>query len=192
MRSASRARDLARCPHCVSCRRCRLQPCVRVSPLLPCVSSAAMGVAAAIRIVCGHAGRRRCGCRLWPCVLSPSRVSSVAVGVAAAGCGCRRRHHLYRLRPWVLSPPPCKSLRPCALLLRAARIAAAAVMRRLVRSLGCPLNDDSQLRSRSFASKTRETYREKQRSSDISVRQVDLLTKSSLRLPLDRTVVYIQ
>ena len=127
MRSTSHARDLARRLHLVSCRRCHLRPCVHVSPLLPCVLSAAMGVAAAIHVVCGHASRRRCGCRLQPWVLSPSRVSSVAVGVAAAGCGCRRRRHPYRLRPCVLSPPPCKSLRPCALLLRATRITADAM-----------------------------------------------------------------
>ena len=84
-----------------------------------------MGVATTIRVVCGHAGRRCCGCQLRPCVLSPLRVSSVAVGVATVGCGSRRRRHPYRLRPCMLSPPPCKSLRPWALLLQAAHIAAA-------------------------------------------------------------------
>ena len=56
-----------------------------------------------------------------------------------------------------------------------------------------PLGDNSELRSRSFASKTRETYREKQGyRAMIKRRQADILTKSSLRLPTNRTVVYIQ
>ena len=171
MRSASCARNLAQCLHCVSCRHCRLRLCMCVSPLLPWVSSAAMLVAAAtvgvncghgcchrcracllwlwvsplwavgvaaaaIRIVCGCACCHRhhascCGCARCCCGprVSPPLpcVSSVAVGVATAGCGCRCRCHPYRLWPWVLSPPPCKSLRLCALLLRAARITAAAM-----------------------------------------------------------------
>ena len=135
MRSASRAHDLARRLHRVSCRRCRLWPCVRVSPLLPCVLSAAVGVAAAIRVVCGHAGRCRCGCRLRPWVLSPSRVSSVAVGVAAAAirivCGracCRHRRasRCGRARcccgPRVSPPPPCASSAAVNVAAAAARV----------------------------------------------------------------------
>ena len=55
------------------------------------------------------------------------------------------------------------------------------------------LNDNSQLRSWSFPSKTRETFRvEGEWLERCKQRQVNLLTKSSLRLPLDHTVVYIQ
>ena len=135
MRSASRARDLTRRPYRVSCRRCRLRPCVHVSPLLPWVSSAAVGVAAAICVVCGHAGRRRCGCRQRPCMLSLSRVSSVAVGVAAAGCGCRRRRasRCGRVRcccgPRV-SPPPCASSVAVNVAAAAARVICGHARRR--------------------------------------------------------------
>ena len=135
MRSASRACDLARRLHHVSCRRCCLRPCVRVLPLLPWVLSVAMGVAAAIRVVCGHAGRRRCGCRLRLCMLLPSHVSSVAVGVAAATihivcgrvCCCHRRaSHCGCARcccgPRVSPPPPCTSSAAVNVAAAAARV----------------------------------------------------------------------
>ena len=49
------------------------------------------------------------------------------------------------------------------------------------------------LRSRSFTRKTRKPYRvEVLVGCLVKQRQVDLLTKSSLRLLVDRTVVYIQ
>ena len=53
-------------------------------------------------------------------------------------------------------------------------------------------DDNSELCSGSFASKTRETYREKGTWRRYKQRQVDVLTKSSLRLPTIRTVVYIR
>ena len=48
-------------------------------------------------------------------------------------------------------------------------------------------------RSRSFASKTRKTCRREREGFErcFKQRQVDILTKSSLRLPINRTVVYI-
>ena len=53
------------------------------------------------------------------------------------------------------------------------------------------VDDNSWLHSRSFASKTRKTYRRKASSSGCKQRRVNILTKSSLRLPSSRTVVYI-
>ena len=118
MRSTSRARNLARCPHRVSCRRCRLRPCVRVSPLLPWVSSAAMPVAAAtVGVNCGRGCCRRCrACLLWPWVW-PLR----AVGVAATaihivcGRGCCHRHHASRCGcACCCCGPRVSPLLPCA------------------------------------------------------------------------------
>ena len=96
MCSASRARNLARCPHRVSCRCCRLQLCVHVSPLLPWVSSVAMPVAAAtVGVNCGCGCCRRChACLLWPWV-SPLRAVGVATAAIRIVCGrgcCHRCH----------------------------------------------------------------------------------------------------
>ena len=117
MCSTSCACNLTRCLHCVSCCHCCLRLCVRVSPLLPWVSCAAMPVAAAtVGVNCGHGCCRRCRvCLLWPWV-SPLW----AVGVAAAtihivcshACCCHHHAshsghaHCY-CRPHVSSLPPC-------------------------------------------------------------------------------------
>ena len=124
MCSASRARNLARCPHCV------LSPLSSVA-VHACVATAAVGV------ICGHAGRRcHRGCQLRPWVLSPlPRVSSVAVGVAAAaicivcGCGCCRRRHASRCScACCCCGPRVSPLLPCASS-AAMNVAAAAAAR---------------------------------------------------------------